>query len=98
MVTTSSNPCLRPSTVEQGEKVREQIVLGTPGIVLDWILKKKALDPTKIVLLVVDQADVFITTQGYQDQTIRISKWADPCTLPQSPAYLLTSLCHAYLL
>lgn len=63
--------------------VREQIVVGTPGIVLDWILKKRALDPRNIVLLVVDDVDT-VKTQGYQDQIVRMSKWADLCTLRQT--------------
>ena len=50
-------------------------MVGTPGTVLDWILKRRAMDPSKIVLFVLDEADIMIATQGHQDQTIRIHKW-----------------------
>ena len=60
-------------------------MVGTPGTVLDWILKKKALDPSKIVLFVLDEADIMIATQGHQDQTIRIHKWAQLSTLLSTP-------------
>ena len=33
------------------------------------------MDPSKIVLFVLDEADIMIATQGHQDQTIRIHKW-----------------------
>ena len=52
--------------------------MGTPGTVLDWILKRRAMDPSKIVLFVLDEADIMIATQGQQDQTIRIHKWVGP--------------------
>ena len=33
------------------------------------------MDPSKIVMFVLDEADVMIDQQGQQDQTIRIQKW-----------------------
>lgn len=68
--------------VERGQRVTEQVVVGTPGTVLDWILKKRALDPSKIVLFVLDEADIMIATQGHQDQTIRIHKWVEVVLCP----------------
>lgn len=95
--------------------LNEQIIMGTSGTVLDWILKRKVtfsahiqtctfshththslshthahtqilslshactlqvIDPKKISMLVLDEADVMIDQQGQQDQTIRIKKWA----------------------
>ena len=58
--------------VERGQRVSEQIIIGTPGTVMDWVIKLKAFDPNKIVLFVLDEADVMIATQGHQDQTLRI--------------------------
>ena len=52
----------------------DHIIIGTAGTVLDWILKKKAFDPNKIKLFVLDEADVMIAQQGQQDQTVRIQK------------------------
>ena len=93
--------------------LNEQIIMGTSGTVLDWILKRKVtfsahiqtctfshththslshthahtqilslshactlqvIDPKKISMLVLDEADVMIDQQGQQDQTIRIKK------------------------
>lgn len=62
------------STVERGQRVEEQIVIGTPGTVLDWCLKLKFIDPKKIKVFVLDEADVMIATQGHQDQSIRIQR------------------------
>nr|XP_058952991.1 ATP-dependent RNA helicase DDX19A-like [Pocillopora verrucosa] len=43
--------------VPRGEKVTDHIIFGTPGTLLDWILKYKVLDPKNIKLCVLDQAD-----------------------------------------
>ena len=95
---------------------QEQIVMGTSGTILDWIMKKKVslsfslslslspslslslslsllctflpspttkvllllfnqvIDPQRITMFVLDEADVMIDQQGQQDQTIRIQK------------------------
>ena len=53
---------------------REHIIMGTSGTVLDWVLKKRVIDPKKIVMFVLDEADIMIDHQGQQDQTIRIQK------------------------
>lgn len=62
------------STVERGQKISEHIVIGTPGTVLDWCSKLKFIDPKKIKVFVLDEADVMIATQGHQDQSIRIQR------------------------
>eukprot|EP00731_Ephydatia_muelleri_P014376 Em0008g96a len=56
----------------------DHIIIGTAGTVLDWILKKRAFDPKKIKLFVLDEADVMIAQQGQQDQTVRIQKTLAP--------------------
>lgn len=55
-------------------KLQEQIVIGTPGTMLDWCSKFKFIDPKKIKVFVLDEADVMIATQGHQDQSIRIQR------------------------
>lgn len=60
--------------VERGNKLQEQIVIGTPGTVLDWCTKYKLIDPKKINMFVLDEADVMIATQGHRDQSIRIHR------------------------
>ncbi|KAK2085433.1 ATP-dependent RNA helicase ddx19a [Saguinus oedipus] len=74
------------STVERGQKISEQIVIGTPGTVLDWCSKLKFIDPKKIKVFVLDEADVMIATQGHQDQSIRIQRM-----LPRNCQMLLFS-------
>ncbi|KAL0157807.1 hypothetical protein M9458_045883, partial [Cirrhinus mrigala] len=63
---------VRGHKMERGVKIKEQIVIGTPGTVLDWCVKLKLIDPKKIKVFVLDEADVMIATQGHQDQSIRI--------------------------
>ena len=61
-------------TVESRVLRREHIIMGTSGTVLDWVLKKRVIDPKKITMFVLDEADIMIDQQGQQDQTIRIQK------------------------
>lgn len=63
--------------VQRGMKLQEQIVIGTPGTMLDWCSKFKFIDPKKIKVFVLDEADVMIATQGHQDQSIRIQRSAE---------------------
>ncbi|KAK6303343.1 hypothetical protein J4Q44_G00257970 [Coregonus suidteri] len=65
---------IRGNKLDRGAKLQEQIVIGTPGTVLDWCSKLKIIDPKKISVFVLDEADVMIATQGHQDQSIRIQR------------------------
>ena len=38
------------------------------------LLKRKVIDPSRISMFVLDEADIMIDQQGQQDQTIRIQK------------------------
>jgi len=62
--------------VARGTTIEEQIVIGTPGTVLDWCLKLKFFDPKKISVFVLDEADIMIAMQGHCDQTVRIERQA----------------------
>ncbi|XP_006860238.1 PREDICTED: ATP-dependent RNA helicase DDX19B isoform X2 [Chrysochloris asiatica] len=77
---------VRGNKLERGHKIGEQIVIGTPGTVLDWCSKLKFIDPKKIKVFVLDEADVMIATQGHQDQSIRIQRM-----LPRNCQMLLFS-------
>ncbi|XP_075211502.1 putative ATP-dependent RNA helicase Dbp80 [Lycorma delicatula] len=55
-------------------KLKEHIIIGTPGKVVDWATKFKFFDLSKINVFVLDEADVMIATQGHQDQSFRIHK------------------------
>ncbi|TWW57191.1 ATP-dependent RNA helicase DDX19A [Takifugu flavidus] len=65
---------VRGNRMEKGTKVEEQIVIGTPGTVYDWCTKRKAIDPKRISMFVLDEADVMIAMQGHRDQSIRIQR------------------------
>uniref|UniRef100_A0A3P9LZQ2 RNA helicase n=1 Tax=Oryzias latipes TaxID=8090 RepID=A0A3P9LZQ2_ORYLA len=65
---------IRGNRVERGVKLQEQIVIGTPGTLLDWCTKYKVIDLNKISMFVLDEADVMIATQGFRDQSIRIQR------------------------
>lgn len=54
--------------------ITQQIIIGTPGTVLDWYFKRKLIDLSKIRVFVLDEADVMIATQGFSDQSIRIQR------------------------
>lgn len=60
--------------VPKGIKLQDHIVIGTPGTMLDWCQKFHFIDPKKIKVFVLDEADVMIATQGHQDQSIRIQR------------------------
>lgn len=60
----------------RGTRRQEQILIGTPGTVLDWCTKLKLIDPKKIRVFVLDEADVMIATQGHRDQSVRIQRRA----------------------
>jgi len=69
---------LRGERVEARVLRKEHIIMGTSGTVLDWLLKRKVIDPSKISMFVLDEADIMIDQQGQQDQTIRIQKQLQP--------------------
>ncbi|XP_063704816.1 DEAD-box helicase Dbp80 isoform X1 [Culicoides brevitarsis] len=69
---------VRGEEVPRGEKIKEHIIIGTPGKILDWGLKYKHFDMKKVTVFVLDEADVMIATQGHQDQCIRIHKQLSP--------------------
>ena len=69
---------VRGEEIARGSKITENIIIGTPGKVLDWSIKFKFFDLKKITVFVLDEADVMIATQGHQDQSIRIHKNLGP--------------------
>ncbi|XP_049611110.1 ATP-dependent RNA helicase DDX19A-like isoform X1 [Syngnathus scovelli] len=65
---------VRGCKAERGSQLEEQIVVGTPGTILDWCNKYKVIEPKKITMFVLDEADVMIATQGHRDQSIRVHR------------------------
>ncbi|XP_014670707.1 PREDICTED: ATP-dependent RNA helicase DDX19B-like isoform X2 [Priapulus caudatus] len=65
---------VRGERVSRGQKISSQIVIGTPGTVLDWTMKFHVVDLKRVRVFVLDEADVMIATQGHQDQSTRIHR------------------------
>eukprot|EP00177_Eucheuma_denticulatum_P008185 GFKZ01014898.1.p1 GENE.GFKZ01014898.1~~GFKZ01014898.1.p1 ORF type:complete len:484 (+),score=80.83 GFKZ01014898.1:166-1617(+) len=66
-------------------RITEHVVVGTPGKIMEMIQKRR-LETHGIKILVLDEADEMVDTQGMGDQTIRIKK-----QLPKSVQVLLFS-------
>eukprot|EP00172_Hildenbrandia_rubra_P001211 Plantae.Rhodophyta-Hildenbrandia_rubra.ctg17640.p1 GENE.Plantae.Rhodophyta-Hildenbrandia_rubra.ctg17640~~Plantae.Rhodophyta-Hildenbrandia_rubra.ctg17640.p1 ORF type:complete len:469 (+),score=102.18 Plantae.Rhodophyta-Hildenbrandia_rubra.ctg17640:824-2230(+) len=54
-------------------KVKNHIVVGTPGKVFD-LIRRRTIDAKSIKVFVLDEADNMVDMQGMGDQTIRIKK------------------------
>uniref|UniRef100_A0A8B9J8I6 RNA helicase n=1 Tax=Astyanax mexicanus TaxID=7994 RepID=A0A8B9J8I6_ASTMX len=65
---------IRANKMLKGSKIQAQIVIGTPGTVLDWFNKLRLMDPKMIRVFVLDEADIMIATSGHQDQSLRIHR------------------------
>ena len=60
-----------PQALERGAKVSSQVVVGTPGTVLDMI-KRRTLDVSQVRVFVVDEADNMLDQQGLGEQCLRV--------------------------
>ncbi|XP_026832236.1 DEAD-box helicase Dbp80 isoform X6 [Drosophila erecta] len=84
---------VRGEEVDRSKKIEEHILIGTPGKLLDWGIKFRLFDMKKIIVFVLDEADVMIATQGHHDQCIRIhnrtNKQLHKFYPPNSPIYII---------
>ena len=62
-----------PQAVGKGQQINGQVIVGTPGTVLDMI-RKKTLDPQHIKVFVLDEADNMLDQQGLGEQCLRVKK------------------------
>ncbi|XP_078741968.1 LOW QUALITY PROTEIN: ATP-dependent RNA helicase DDX19A-like [Lampetra fluviatilis] len=69
---------VRGNRVERGVRCEDHIVIGTPGTLLDWCSKLRVVDPRRVRVFVLDEADVMIATQGHKEQSIRIQRMLPP--------------------
>lgn len=58
--------------ITRGVQLTDQIVIGTPGKMLEYVTKLNMFDNSKVICLVLDEADVMMSQQGHQDLSIRI--------------------------
>ncbi|CAH2320610.1 ATP-dependent RNA helicase DDX25, partial [Pelobates cultripes] len=73
----------RPSS---DSRIEAQIIIGTPGTVMDWCFKQRLIDVAYIRVFVLDEADVMIDLQGYCDHSIRVKR-----AMPETCQMLLFS-------
>jgi superfamily II DNA/RNA helicase len=60
------------TNITRGKLITEPIVVGTPGTVEDWCLKKRIVDLSKLRMCCVDEADVMIATQNFQQMCVNV--------------------------
>lgn len=65
---------VRGERVSKGEQLTDHLIIGTPGTVMDWAIKFRAIPLKKLKVFVLDEADVMISMQGHQDQSTRIQR------------------------
>ncbi|OZJ03424.1 hypothetical protein BZG36_03583 [Bifiguratus adelaidae] len=76
-------------SVAKGAKVNAQLIVGTPGSIMDLIQRKK-LNTRHVKILVLDEADNMIDAQGMGDQSVRIKG-----LVPRSAQLVLFSATYA---
>uniref|UniRef100_A0A8C5MW19 RNA helicase n=1 Tax=Leptobrachium leishanense TaxID=445787 RepID=A0A8C5MW19_9ANUR len=54
--------------------IESQIIIGTPGTVMDWCFKRRLIDLLNICVFVLDEADVMIELQGHCDHSVRVKR------------------------
>ena len=67
---------------QRGKKFEGQIIIGTPGTVMDQI-RRKTLQAVQIKVLVLDEADNMLDQQGLGDQCTRVKRYVPRlCEVP----------------
>ncbi|KAF8457433.1 cytoplasmic ATP-dependent RNA helicase of the DEAD-box family [Terfezia claveryi] len=66
-----------PQAVPRGQTIQAQIVVGTPGTVMD-LIKRRTLPVRNIKVFVLDEADNMLDQQGLGEQCIRVKQAMPP--------------------
>jgi ATP-dependent RNA helicase DDX19/DBP5 len=74
-----------PDAMERGKLTNAHIIVGTPGLVLD-LIRRKQINPSRVKVFVLDEADNMLEAQGLGDQCLRVKK-----TLPKTTQLVLFS-------
>lgn len=74
-----------PDPSQRGKRIEGQIVVGTPGTVMDQI-RRKQLESAQIKVLVLDEADNMLDQQGLGDQCTRVKMSVSSPTYIDHPA------------
>lgn len=62
-----------PDSVGRGQNIQSQVIVGTPGTVMD-LIRRKQLDVTAIKICVLDEADNMLDQHGMGSQCSRVKK------------------------
>ncbi|VDP42357.1 unnamed protein product [Schistosoma mattheei] len=62
--------------VDSNGYVTDQIVIGTPGTIANWFrgTGEYRIDPSKVVMFVLDEADIMIEEEGFLNICMRVKK------------------------
>ncbi|XP_018646689.1 DEAD box ATP-dependent RNA helicase, putative [Schistosoma mansoni] len=62
--------------VDSNGYVTDQIVIGTPGTIANWFrgTGEHRIDPSKVVMFVLDEADIMIEEEGFLNICMRVKK------------------------
>ncbi|CAI6768908.1 AEL_HP2_G0047130.mRNA.1.CDS.1 [Saccharomyces cerevisiae] len=63
-----------PDSFEKNKQINAQVIVGTPGTVLD-LMRRKLMQLQKIKIFVLDEADNMLDQQGLGDQCIRVKRF-----------------------
>ncbi|KAL6940820.1 RNA helicase required for poly(A+) mRNA export [Hanseniaspora vineae] len=72
--TNISSKLVVPESYEKNKKIDAQIIVGTPGTVLD-LVRRKLIDVSRVRVFVLDEADNMLDAQGLGDQCLRLKKF-----------------------
>ncbi|CCF57600.1 hypothetical protein KAFR_0C06090 [Kazachstania africana CBS 2517] len=78
-----------PDSFPKNEHIKAQIIVGTPGTVLD-LMRRKLLTLNSVKVFVLDEADNMLDKQGLGDQCIRVKRF-----LPKTTQLVLFSATFA---
>jgi len=63
-----------PGAVERGAAIKANVVVGTPGTVMD-LIKRRQFDVRELKVLCLDEADNMLDQQGLGDQCLRVKQY-----------------------
>lgn len=77
--TKISTQLIVPDSFEKNTQINANIIVGTPGTVLD-LMRRKRLSIDKVKIFVLDEADNMLDKQGLGDQCLRVKKFLPKAT------------------
>lgn len=63
-----------PGSYARGARITDNILVGTPGTLLE-LIKRKQVNLSRVKVFVLDEADNMLEAQGMSDQSVRVKKY-----------------------